>query len=141
MEQFKPKIVAFLCKWCAGAGADLAGVSRLQYEATAVPIKFNCTGRLDPTFVLKAFAEGADGVFIGGCHPGDCHYLTGNYNALKRVVILKKYLEQHGINPDRLRLEWISASEGVRFAKVMNEFSQRIRELGPLDGKEEILCE
>ena len=141
MEDFRPRIVAFLCKWCAGAGADLAGVSRLQYESTAVPIKFNCTGRLDPTFVLKAFAEGADGVFVGGCHPGDCHYLTGNYNALKRVDILKKVLEQYGIDPKRLRLEWISASEGVRFAKLMNEFSKEITELGPLGGKEAVLCE
>lgn len=141
MQDFKPKIVAFLCKWCAGAGADLAGVSRLQYQPTVVPIKFNCTGRLDPTFVLKAFSEGADGVFVGGCHPGDCHYLTGNYNALKRVQILKKMLVQYGINPKRLRLEWISASEGVRFAKLMNEFSEEITKLGPLDGKEEDLCE
>lgn len=142
MAEFKPKIVAFLCKWCAGAGADLAGVSRFQYEATAVPIKFNCTGRLDPTFVLKAFSEGADGVFIGGCHPGDCHYVTGNYNALKRVKILETVLKQYGINPKRLRLEWVSASEGSKFARVMNEFSKTIRELGPLDGKEvEYACE
>lgn len=140
MEKFKPKIVAFLCKWCAGAGADLAGVSRMQYEATAVPIRFNCTGRLDASFVLKAFAEGADGVFIGGCHPGDCHYLSGNYNALKRVEILKKVLEQYGIDPKRLRLEWVSASEGNKFSKVMNEFSKQVRELGPLESEEEKLC-
>jgi F420-non-reducing hydrogenase iron-sulfur subunit len=140
MEEFKPRIIAFLCKWCAGAGADLAGVSRLQYEATAVPIKFNCTGRLDPTFVMKAFSEGADGVFIGGCHPGDCHYLSGNYNALKRVIILKKVLEQYGINPARLRLEWVSASEGSRFARVMTEFSREIKALGPLAAEEEKAC-
>ncbi len=137
MEEFKPRIVSFLCKWCAGAGADLAGVSRLQYEATAVPIKFNCTGRLDPVFVIKAFSEGADGVFVGGCHPGDCHYQTGNYNALKRVEILKVYLEQYGIDPRRLRLEWVSASEGNKFARVMNQFSDEIRQLGPLPREEE----
>lgn len=140
-QTFKPKIIAFLCKWCAGAGADLAGVSRFQYAPDAIPIRFNCSGRLDPTFVLKAFSEGADGVFIGGCHPGDCHYLSGNYNALKRVMILKKVLADYGINPDRLHLEWVSASEGMKFARVMNEFSQKIRELGPLKNGEASECE
>jgi len=138
---FEPKIVAFLCKWCAGAGADLAGVSRVQYAPNAVPIRFNCTGRLDPTFILKAFAQGADGVFVGGCHPGDCHYLTGNYNALKRVDILKEVLAQFGINPKRLRLEWVSASEGNKFARVMNEFSAEIKKLGPLEKLEVSRCE
>ncbi|MCD4783439.1 MAG: hydrogenase iron-sulfur subunit [Candidatus Eremiobacteraeota bacterium] len=138
---FEPRIVAFLCKWCAGAGADLAGVSRLQYAPNAVPIMFNCTGRLDPTFVLKAFTQGADGVFIGGCHPGDCHYLTGNYNALKRVILLEKVLVQFGINPRRLRLEWVSASEGNKFARVMNEFSAEIKKLGPLEKLEVSRCE
>jgi len=143
MEQekiFKPKIIAFLCKWCAGAGADLAGVSRFQYSPEAVPIRFNCSGRLDPQFVLKAFSEGAAGVFIGGCHPGDCHYLTGNYNALKRIKLLEKLLEEFGINPKRLRLEWVSASEGVKFARVMNEFIDEIKILGPLRNGEVEKC-
>ena len=139
-KTFKPKIVAFVCKWCAGAGADLAGVSRLQYSPEVVPIRFNCTGRLDPSFVLKAFSEGADGVFIGGCHPGDCHYISGNYNALKRVKLLKKVIAQFGIDPARLRLEWVSASEGNKFARVMNEFTGEIKELGPLNHGEVSQC-
>jgi len=140
-QTFKPKIVSFLCKWCAGAGADLAGVSRLQYPPEAIPIKFNCTGRLDPSFVLKAFSEGADAVFVGGCHPGDCHYISGNYNALKRVKLLKKVLEQFGINPARLRLEWISASEGNKFARIMNEFIREVKEMGPLNHGEVTRCQ
>lgn len=133
---FEPKIVAFLCRWCSSAGADLAGVSRLQYPANLVPIMINCSGRLDAQMVLEAFEKGADGVLIGGCHtPGDCHYKSGNFKALKRVALLKKLMEQGGIDQKRLRLEWISASEGKKFAQVSSEFVDEIRKLGPICGK------
>ncbi len=128
---FEPKIVAFLCNWCAYAGADMAGVSRLKYPANVVPIKVMCSGRVDIEFILNAFEKGADGVFIGGCHPGDCHYVNGNLRTRKRVKMVKKLLEQMGINPKRLRLEWISATEGNKFAKVIKEFVEEVKELGP----------
>lgn len=132
-ENFEPKIVAFLCKWCAYSGADLAGVSRLEYPPNVIPILVPCSGKVDMQFILKAFKEGADGVFIGGCHtPNDCHYISGNYKALKRFALMRKYLEQLGINSKRIRLEWISATEGVKFAKVMKEFVEEIKKLGPL---------
>jgi len=134
---FEPKIVAFLCNWCAYAGADMAGTSRLKYPANVVPIKVMCSGRIDPEFILEAFERGADGVFIGGCHPGDCHYVSGNYKARRRVEMMKKMLEEMGINPRRLRLEWISATEGRKFAKVVEEFVNEIKELGPLPVKKE----
>lgn len=127
-----PKIVAFLCKWCAYAGADLAGVSRIHYPPNVVPIRFMCSGRIDPQFILQAFKEGADGVFIGGCHPGDCHYISGNYKALKRVKMLKKLLPQLGINPDRLRLEWVNSSEGKKFAEYITDFVKTLQKLPPM---------
>ncbi|OYT61087.1 methyl-viologen-reducing hydrogenase subunit delta [Thermoplasmatales archaeon ex4484_30] len=128
---FEPKIVAFLCNWCSYAGADLAGVSRLKYPPNVVPIRVMCSGRVDPEFILHALKKGADGVLIGGCHPGDCHYVSGNYRTRKRVTLMKKLLEEIGINPRRLRLEWISASEGDKFARVMTEFTEEIKKLGP----------
>jgi len=128
---FEPEIVAFLCNWCAYAGADMAGTSRLKYPANVIPIKVMCSGRVDPEFILEAFAKGADGVFIGGCHPGDCHYVNGNIRTRRRVAMLKKLLEQMGINPRRLRLEWVSATEGAKFARVIEEFVNEIKELGP----------
>ena len=131
-EAFEPKIVAFFCNWCTYLAADLAGTSRLKYAPNARVIKVMCSGRVDPQFVLAAFAEGADGVLIGGCHPGDCHYQEGNYKALRRFVLLKRLLAQFGIDERRLRLEWISASEGDRVRTVMNEMAEQIRELGPL---------
>ncbi|RLF48974.1 MAG: methyl-viologen-reducing hydrogenase subunit delta [Thermoplasmata archaeon] len=132
-DEWEPKIVAFLCNWCAYAGADLAGVSRLKYPPNIVPIRVPCSGRVDPRFILEAFKKGADGVLIGGCHtPNDCHYVVGNFKAYKRYILLKKLLEQLGINPKRLRLEWISASEGRKFAEVAREFTEEIRNLGPL---------
>ncbi|RLF44844.1 MAG: methyl-viologen-reducing hydrogenase subunit delta [Thermoplasmata archaeon] len=134
-KNFEPKIIAFLCNWCAYAGADMAGTSRLKYPANVVPIKVMCSGRIDPEFVIDAFEKGADGVFIGGCHPGDCHYVNGNIRTRRRVAMMKKLLEQMGINPRRLRLEWISATEGAKFAKVMEEFVNEIREIGPLRRK------
>ena len=130
---FEPKIVAFLCRWCAYAGADLAGVSRIEYPHNVTPILVPCSGRVDSQYVLLALKNGADGVFIGGCHtPNDCHYISGNYKALKRYALLKKYLQQLGINPRRIRLEWISATEGQKFAKVIKEFTEELKMLGPL---------
>ncbi|MBM4444713.1 MAG: hydrogenase iron-sulfur subunit [Chloroflexi bacterium] len=128
---FEPKILGVLCKWCSYAGADLAGTSRKKYAPNVRVVRVNCTGRVEPTFVLKAFEKGADGVLIAGCHPGDCHYLEGNYKALRRFQLLKKMLAQMGIDDGRVRLEWISASEGERFAVVVNEMTERVRKLGP----------
>lgn len=131
-RNFEPRIVGFLCNWCAYGGADLAGTSRLQYPTNVDIIRVMCSGRVDPTFVLKAFQLGADGVLICGCHPGDCHYSEGNYKAARRIPILIKLLEQFGIEPERMRLDWVSASEGEQFAAIVNEMTEQIRELGPL---------
>lgn len=129
---FEPKIVAFLCNWCSYTGADLAGTSRTEYSPNIRVIRVMCSGRVDPTFVLKAFKEGADGVLICGCHPGDCHYNEGNIKTLRRLPFLRMLLKQMGIEEERLRLEWISASEGDRFAEVANTMTKKIRELGPI---------
>lgn len=129
---FEPKIVAFYCKWCTSAGADLAGTARLQYAPNVVGIKVMCSSRVDPEHILNAFKEGADGVLLGGCHPGDCHYKSGNYVTLRRITLLKKMMQDLGISSDRLRLEWISAAEGKRFAKVVSEFTEEIRAKGEL---------
>lgn len=129
---FDPKIVAFLCNWCSYTGADLAGVSRLQSSPCVRIIRTMCSGRVDPTFVLKAFQLGADGVLIGGCHIGDCHYSEGNYKAMRRNEMMKIVLEGFGIDPKRLRLEWISASEGDKFAAVTKDFEEQIRKIGQL---------
>ena len=129
---FNPRIVAFLCNWCTYTGADLAGVARLKSSPSVRVIRTMCTGRVDPSFVLKAFKLGADGVLIGGCHIGDCHYSEGNYKTLRRVELLKMILKEYGIDPGRLRLEWISASEGDKYAHVTLDFEKQIRELGPL---------
>jgi len=133
---FEPKIVGFLCKWCSYTGADLAGTSRKQYAPNLAGIRVMCSGRVDPTFIVKALADGADGVLIAGCHPGDCHYSVGNYRAMRRVPMLRKLLDQFGIEPERVWLEWISASEGDRFAEVVNSMTETIRKLGPLNWKE-----
>jgi len=129
---FEPKIVAFLCNWCSYAGADLAGVSRFKYPPNVVPIKVMCSGRVDAEFIIDAFRKGADGVLIGGCHPGDCHYVEGNYKARRRVEMMKRLLKEMGINPKRLRIEWISATEGKKFASVVEDFVEEIRKLGPV---------
>jgi F420-non-reducing hydrogenase iron-sulfur subunit len=131
-EPFEPRIVAFFCNWCTYLAADLAGTSRLRYAPNARVIRVMCSGRIDPQFVLDAFARGADGVLIGGCHPGDCHYQEGNYKCLRRFRLLKRLASQMGIQDDRLRLEWISASEGERVRTVMNDMVEKIRALGPL---------
>ena len=135
-EQFEPKIVGFLCNWCSYAGADLAGVSRIQYPPNIRIIRVMCSGRVDPVFVLEAFKNGADGVLVAGCHlPSDCHYLSGNFKAQRRIDLLKEVLGQFGIEPERLRLEWISASEGDKFATVIKDMTEHIRKLGPVPFK------
>jgi F420-non-reducing hydrogenase iron-sulfur subunit len=131
-EVFEPKIVAFFCNWCTYLAADLAGTSRLKYAPNARVIRVMCSGRVDPQFVLDAFAKGADGVLIGGCHPGDCHYQEGNYKALRRVQLLRRLLREFGIEEDRFRLEWISASEGEKVKVVINDMVEKVRALGPL---------
>ena len=145
-DTWSPHIVGFACNWCTYAGADLAGTSRLSYPPNITLIRVMCTGRIDMQHILAAFAQGADGVFIGGCHPGDCHYISGNYKAQARVALVHRLLEQFGIDPTRLRLEWISAGEGTRFAEVMADFTGQIRKLGPsavkldlIEGPEPIL--
>jgi len=129
---FNPTIVGFFCNWCTYLAADLAGTSRMKYAPNVRVVRTMCSGRVDPQMVLWAFRNGADGVLIGGCHPGDCHYQEGNYKALRRMRLLRKMLPQFGVEPERLRLEWISASEGERLRDVVNEFTEQIRRLGPL---------
>jgi F420-non-reducing hydrogenase iron-sulfur subunit len=129
--EFKPKIVAFLCNWCSYTGADLAGTSRMEYKPNVRAIRVMCSGRIEPTFVLEAFVKGADGVLICGCHPGDCHYQEGNYRCLRRYTLLQKYIVQMGIDSARLKLEWISASEGKQFAELVNSFTETITDMGP----------
>jgi len=131
MTEFEPRIVGFLCNWCAYAGADLAGVSRIQYPPNLRVVRVMCSGRIDPAFVLEAFRSGADGVLVAGCHPGDCHYISGNFKAYRRILMLKKLLEQFGLESERLRLEWVSASEGDRFATVIKDMVKEIKKLGP----------
>jgi F420-non-reducing hydrogenase iron-sulfur subunit len=125
----EPRIVAFLCHWCSYTGADLAGTARIKYAPNVHIIRVMCSGRIEPQFVMKAFREGADGVLVCGCHPGDCHYHEGNYSCLRRFMMLKAVLRQFGIDDGRTRLEWVSASEGDRFAKLVDEFTQQVREL------------
>ena len=133
--KFEPKIVAFFCNWCTYLAADLAGTSRIKYAPNTRVVRVMCSGRVDPQFVLEAFAKGADGVLIGGCHPGDCHYQEGNYKALRRFYLLKKMVKAMGIEEDRLRLEWISAAEGERVKVVTNDMVEKVRALGPLNVK------
>ena len=129
---FEPRIVAFFCNWCTYLAADLAGTSRMKYAPNVRVIRLMCSGRVDPQFVLDAFAQGADGVLIGGCHPGDCHYQEGNYKTLRRYHLLKRVLQQMGIEGDRFRLEWISAAEGDRVRSAINDIVEKVRALGPL---------
>jgi F420-non-reducing hydrogenase iron-sulfur subunit len=132
MAKFEPKLLGFLCNWCAYAGADLAGVSRYQYPPNMRVIRVMCSGRVDPLLVLKAFEQGIDGVAVLGCHPGDCHYQTGNYEAENKMNMTKQVLEKIGIEPERLYLDWVSAAEGKRFSEVISDFTERIRKIGPI---------
>jgi F420-non-reducing hydrogenase iron-sulfur subunit len=129
---WRPRIVAFFCNWCTYTAADLAGVSRLKYAANVRVIRLMCSGRVDPQFILEALVRGADGVLIGGCHPGDCHYVEGNYKMLRRFQMLKRMLKDFGIEEQRVRLEWISAAEGEKVKRVINEMVDQVQKLGPL---------
>ncbi len=138
LKNYEPKIVAFFCNWCTYTAADLAGVSRLKYAPNVRVIRIMCSGRVDPQFILQAFASGADGVLIGGCHPGDCHYSEGNYKMLRRFRLLKRMLHTLGIDDERLRLEWISASEGEKVKTVINDMVEKLKVLGPLSIPDQI---
>jgi F420-non-reducing hydrogenase iron-sulfur subunit len=129
--EFEPTIVAYCCNWCSYAGADLAGTSRFEYPTNVRIVRVMCTGRIDPTFVLEALRSGADGVIIAGCHPGDCHYQKGNYAMEKRFVHILKAVESIGIKPGRVKLEWVSASEGGKFAALIREMTEQVKQLGP----------
>ncbi|MFW9780244.1 MAG: hydrogenase iron-sulfur subunit [Candidatus Heimdallarchaeota archaeon] len=131
-SRFEPKIIVFACSWCSYAGADMAGVSRFAYPVNVRIVRVMCTGRVDPSFIIKAYLDGADGVLVAGCHPGDCHYLEGNLRAKKRIDNTLEVLKILGFEVDRLRLEWISASEGKRFSLVMTQFTDQVRALGPI---------
>jgi F420-non-reducing hydrogenase iron-sulfur subunit len=139
MEPFEPVIIAFVCNWCTYAGADLAGTSRIEYPANVRLIRLMCTGSLDPMYIIKAFLEGVDGVLVGGCHPGDCHYLSGNYKARRRVALIGEILNSTGIPKERLWLRWISASEGGVFAETIDEMVNHLKALGPNEMKERLL--
>lgn len=132
-KDFEPKIVAFVCNWCSYGGADIAGSKRLQYSPNVKLIRVMCSGRVDPQFIMGALRDGADGVMVLGCHPGDCHYIEGNYKTMKRLGMLKLLLKQLNIEEDRVILDWVSASEGDKFAKVVDKMNARITELGPLN--------
>jgi F420-non-reducing hydrogenase iron-sulfur subunit len=138
---FEPQIMCFLCKWCTSSAADAAGTARLRHAPNNINMRVMCSSRVDPQHILYAFKEGADGVFLGGCHPGDCHYVEGNYKTLRRVALFKPMLATLGIDPRRLRLEWISAAEGKKYAETMNEFTEQIRALGPLHLNEKALVQ
>jgi len=131
ITDFEPKIIGFLCNWCSYAGADLAGVSRLTYPTNLRVIRVMCSARVDPVHILDSFLNGADGILVGGCHLGDCHYITGNYYAEKKIELTKKLMQIAGIKEERLRLEWISAAEGVKFSQVVTDFTEIIKNLGP----------
>ncbi len=128
---WEPKIVGFLCNWCSYRGADLAGTARMKCSPNVRTIRVMCSGRVEPTFILKAFQLGADGVLVLGCHPGDCHYTEGNYKMLRRMSLLKKMLAQLGVEEERVRLDWVSASEGDHFVSIVNDMTEKVRALGP----------
>ena len=128
---YQPRIVAFLCKWCSSAGSDLAGVSRIQYPANATPIMVPCSGSVSPLYILSAFKKGADGVLVSGCHPGDCHYLEGNFLARRKIQLVKEMLQFIGVEPNRFRMSWVSAAEGAKYSQVISEFVEDLKPLGP----------
>jgi F420-non-reducing hydrogenase iron-sulfur subunit len=129
---FEPKIIGFLCNWCSYAGADLAGVSRIQYPPNIRIIRVMCSGRIDPAFIFEALKDGADGVLVAGCHlPSDCHYISGNFKALRRITLLRNTLKEFGIEPERVRLEWVSASEGDKFATIVRDMVEDLKKIGP----------
>ncbi|MFQ5823889.1 MAG: hydrogenase iron-sulfur subunit [bacterium] len=131
-KNFEPKIVAFLCNWCSYAGADLAGVSRIQYPSNIRVIRVPCSGRMNPLYVIKALQNGIDGVLVSGCHPGDCHYISGNLVARRKFALLKNFLEYIGIEPERVQFSWVSAAEGPRFAQIVEKVINEVKKLGPI---------
>ncbi len=131
-HDFEPKIVAFVCTWCTYAGADLAGTSRMQYPTNVRVLKFPCTGRIDPVFILRAFQKGADGVLVSGCHPGDCHYMAGNFHARRRFAAFRALLHFIGVDLNRLQFSWVSAAEGGKWVEVVTELTERVRTMGPM---------
>ena len=131
MSEWQPKIVAFLCNWCSYAGADLAGVSRIQYPPSVRVVRVPCSGRVNPVFVLKSLQNGFDGVLVSGCHPGDCHYISGNYVARRKFAVLKAALEFMGVEPGRVQFSWVSAGEGEKFAQVVSRVTDSVKSLGP----------
>lgn len=132
-EEFEPNLVAFLCNWCSYAGADLAGTSRIHYRPNVKVIRVMCSGRVNPLFLVNALQQGADGVLVSGCHPGDCHYLEGNYYARRRFTLMRKLLEHVGVDPARVNMSWVSASEGAKWKDVVDETVSKIKEVGPMD--------
>ena len=130
-KQWEPRIVAFLCNWCSYAGADLAGISRLQYPPNVRIVRVPCSGRVNPLYILKALMDGADGVLVSGCHPGDCHYISGNYVARRKFSMLKNYMTYLGMEPERIQFSWVSAAEGPRFAELIRKITKDVEELGP----------
>ena len=133
IDNWEPKIVAFLCNWCSYAGADLAGVSRTQYPSNIRVIRVPCSGRVDPFYIIKALQNGIDGVLVSGCHPGDCHYISGNLIARRKFALLKSFLEYIGIEPERVQFSWVSAAEGGRFAQIIEKVTREVKELGPIN--------
>lgn len=133
MAEYEPKVIAFVCNWCTYAGADLTGTSRIKYATNVRMIRLPCTGRIDFMFILKAFVQGADGVMISGCHPGDCHYTAGNYHARRRWIAFRKLLDYVGIDIRRIRFSWVSAAEGAKWAEMVNSFVDEVRQLGPYE--------
>jgi F420-non-reducing hydrogenase iron-sulfur subunit len=138
MSDFEPNIIGFLCNWCSYAGADLAGTSRIKYPPNIKSIRVMCSGRVDSVLILEALKKGADGVLIAGCHPGDCHYQSGNYKTNRRIKLLKKLLSDMGVEPERVRFEYVSASEGQKFAAVVTDFVDKLKKLGPSKIKEQL---
>lgn len=136
MKEFEPNIIGFLCNWCSYAGADLAGTSRIKYPPNIKSIRVMCSGRVDTVFILEALKKGADGVLVAGCHPGDCHYQSGNYKTNRRIKLLKKLLDEMGVEPQRVRFDYVSASEGHKFASVVTDFVDELKKMGPNPLKE-----
>ncbi|MGB8952385.1 MAG: hydrogenase iron-sulfur subunit [Candidatus Aminicenantales bacterium] len=130
-DAFEPKLVAFLCKWCSSAGSDLAGVSRMEYPSNVTPIQVMCSGSVSPLYIFSAFNRGADGVLVSGCHPGDCHYIKGNYYARRRLALVKKLLEHIGLEPQRFQMSWVSAAEGQKYTHIIKDLVRELKPLGP----------
>jgi len=130
-EEFEPRIIAFLCKWCSSAGSDLAGVSRMEYPPNVTPIQVMCSGSVSPLYIFSAFSRGADGVLVSGCHPGDCHYIKGNFYARRKLALVKKLLEHVGLEPERFQMSWVSAAEGQKYTQIIKDFVNELKPLGP----------